>query len=179
MSLFEMFFYVLSLLRGCVQPSPGFAWERMRLGATQGLGAAPLIEEDWSRCPRGSSLTFCIAQKVPMVRPAPAQPCATAHQPSLVARKTHFDFRSFAFGSVLLSRLFRFHFAVSRNRLVPMCPDFFLKQHLRNVRTVSSDMQPLPEMVLFIDLSIFIGCVQPSPGFAWERMRDGATQAMC
>ena len=44
-----------------------------------------------------------------MVRPAHAHPCATAHQPSLVAQKTHFGIRAFLLPSGLLSRLFTFH----------------------------------------------------------------------
>ena len=43
------------------------------------------------RTKRGDYFTFCIAQKVTMVRPALAQPCATAHQPNLVALKTRYD----------------------------------------------------------------------------------------
>jgi hypothetical protein len=44
------------------------------------------------RCALGVRIafTFCIDQKVTMVRPANAQPCATAHQPTLVALKTRF-----------------------------------------------------------------------------------------
>ncbi len=57
----------------------------------------------------GIRVTFCIAQKVTMVRPALTQPCATAHQPRLVAQKTRLGCSSKAWFPVLLARLFVFH----------------------------------------------------------------------
>jgi hypothetical protein len=63
------------------------------------------------RCARSVRirLTFCIAQKVTMVRPALAQPCATAHQPMLVALKTRLFIQAFIWLPGMLARLFMFH----------------------------------------------------------------------
>ena len=75
-----------------------------------------------------------------MVRPAHAQPCATAHQPNLVARKTRLYIRLFAWHSGLLPRFFRFHLAVSRWGWLPMWLDLGLKQHVSMAQTIASDM---------------------------------------
>ena len=45
-----------------------------------------------------------------MVRPALAQPCATAHQPNLAALKTRLFIRAFIWFPGLLARLFVFQF---------------------------------------------------------------------
>ncbi len=41
----------------------------------------------WARFPRGLLVTFFIAKKVTMVRPAYALPCPTAHQPNASTAK--------------------------------------------------------------------------------------------
>ena len=60
------------------------------------------------RTTRGDSCSF-FPEKRTMVRPALAQPCATAHQPNLVALKTRLFIRAFIWFPGLLARLFLFH----------------------------------------------------------------------
>jgi hypothetical protein len=58
----------------------------------------------------GIVVTFFIAKKVTMVRPPFTQPCATAHQPNLVAQNTHLRIRAFLSHSVCFLAFSRFMF---------------------------------------------------------------------
>ena len=79
---------------------------------------------------------FFIAKKVTMVRPACAQPWATAHQPKLVTKKTRYFIRAFVRLPRLLGSLAVFQYPISFYRPLTDSDLFLHEIGLHAARTV-------------------------------------------